>query len=89
MMVIMLIRKQAPAFHKLTNQSGMGETLRAPVHKGLKARTEASRVVPMPEKSKDQEFTKKRQKKRPGKLPGRFVLAFERLSRDPVRQYEP
>ena len=27
---------------------GMGATLGAPVHKGLKARTEASRVVPMP-----------------------------------------
>ncbi|MDP8243279.1 MAG: hypothetical protein P9L94_04295, partial [Candidatus Hinthialibacter antarcticus] len=31
-------------------------------HKGLKARTEASRVVPMPDTAKDQEFTKKRQK---------------------------
>ena len=61
---MIFIQKQAPAFHKLTNQSGMGGTLGAPVHKGLKARTEASRVVPMPDTAKDQKFTKKRQKKR-------------------------
>ncbi|MDP8243925.1 MAG: hypothetical protein P9L94_07580 [Candidatus Hinthialibacter antarcticus] len=30
--------------------------------KGVEARTEASRVVPMPDTAKDQEFTKKRQK---------------------------
>ena len=45
---MIFIQKQAQAFHKSTNQSGMGATLGAPVHKGLKARTEASRVVPMP-----------------------------------------
>jgi len=61
-MVISLIQKRAPAFHKLTNQSSMGATLGAPVHKGLKACTEASRVAPMPDTAKDQEFTEKRQK---------------------------
>ena len=61
-MAIFWIQKRAPAFQKWTTQSGMGGTLGAPVHKGLKARTEASRVVPMPDTAKDQEFTKKRQK---------------------------
>ena len=61
-MGIIFIQKQAPVFQKMTTQSGMGETLGAPVHKGLKARTEASRVVPMPDTVKDQGFTKKRQK---------------------------
>ena len=34
--------------------SGMGATLGAAVRKGLKARTEASRVVPMPHEAKPQ-----------------------------------
>ena len=41
-MGIIFIQKQAPVFQKMTTQSGMGETLGAPVHKGLKARTEAN-----------------------------------------------
>jgi len=41
------------------DKSGMGGTLGAPVHKGLKARTEASRVVPMPHTAKDQVLMKK------------------------------
>ena len=40
----------------------MDATLGAPVHEGLKARTEASRVAPMPDTAKDQGFTKKCQK---------------------------
>ncbi|MDP8242484.1 MAG: hypothetical protein P9L94_00275 [Candidatus Hinthialibacter antarcticus] len=44
------------------DKSGMGGTLGAPVHKGLKARTEASRSVPMPDTAKDHKFTKKCQK---------------------------
>ena len=45
---MILSKKRIPTYQKLTGQSGMGATLGAPVHKGLKARTEASRVVPIP-----------------------------------------
>ena len=34
------------------SNSGMGETLGTPVHQGLKARTEESRVVAMPHAAK-------------------------------------
>jgi len=87
---MIFIQKQAPGFQKLTNQSGMGKILGAPVHKGLKARTEASRVVPMPDAAKDQGFTKKRKKnavqfviKYPiyGRTPFLRILGFSTYSR--------
>ena len=40
----------------------MGATLGAPVHKGLKARTEANRAVPIPYTAKDQIVMKLRLK---------------------------
>jgi len=52
---MILITKTYPGISKIEKPNiGMGATRGAPVHKGLKARTEASRVAPMPNAAKSQ-----------------------------------
>ena len=52
---MILVMKTYSGISKIEKPNmGMGATLGAPVHKGLKARTEASRVAPMPHAAKPQ-----------------------------------
>ncbi|MDP8245229.1 MAG: hypothetical protein P9L94_14190 [Candidatus Hinthialibacter antarcticus] len=54
-MDMILVMKTYSGISKIEKPNmGMGATLGAPVHKGLKARTEASRVAPMPHAAKPQ-----------------------------------